>query len=83
MTVGTYVVVPADQADPSQVRGKVALLNEDGTDWSPGESGGAPATVAWEDVTGKPTTFTPASHTHSIADIEGLQDILDGKADAE
>lgn len=25
--------------------------------------------VAWGDVTGKPSTFTPASHTHGIADI--------------
>ena len=25
--------------------------------------------VAWGDVTGKPSTFTPASHTHGITDI--------------
>lgn len=36
--------------------------------------------VAWSGVTGKPSTFTPSSHTHTIANINGLQTALDGKA---
>lgn len=36
--------------------------------------------VAWDKVTGKPSTFTPSTHTHAIADVTGLQTALDGKA---
>jgi len=36
--------------------------------------------VAWSDVTGKPSTFPPSSHSHSIADVTDLQDDLDAKA---
>ena len=34
-----------------------------------------PAT--WGSVTGKPSTFTPAAHTHTIANVTGLQAIID------
>lgn len=36
--------------------------------------------VDWAEVTGKPTTFTPSTHTHIIADVTGLQTALDGKS---
>ena len=36
--------------------------------------------VAWDKVTGKPSTFTPSSHTHTIANVTGLQAELDGKS---
>ena len=32
------------------------------------EEGGSSITVAWNDVTGKPTSFTPSAHTHVAAD---------------
>lgn len=35
------------------------------------------ASVAWANVTGKPGTFTPSSHTHTIANVTGLQSALD------
>ncbi len=41
---------------------------------------GTAASVPWSGVTGKPTTFTPSSHTHAVAQVTGLQDALDGKA---
>lgn len=41
-----------------------------------GELGG---TVAWADVTEKPSTFTPSAHTHLSADITDLQGKLDAK----
>lgn len=41
-------------------------------------SGGGP--VEWSAITGKPSTFAPATHTHVIADVTGLQAALDGKA---
>ena len=37
------------------------------------------ATVEWTDVLNKPSTFTPSSHTHAIADVTNLQTSLDGK----
>ena len=33
----------------------------------------------WASLSGKPTTFTPATHSHVIADVTGLQTALDGK----
>lgn len=36
-------------------------------------------THAWADITGKPTTFAPAVHSHAISDTTGLQAALDGK----
>ncbi|GAA4880543.1 hypothetical protein GCM10023310_70940 [Paenibacillus vulneris] len=39
-------------------------------------------TVPWAGITGKPTTFTPATHTHSIADVTNLQSTLNSKAAA-
>ena len=32
--------------------------------------------VAYADVTGKPSTFPPATHAHEIADVTGLQAII-------
>ena len=34
----------------------------------------------WSGITGKPTSFTPSSHGHSIAQVTGLQTALDAKA---
>lgn len=34
--------------------------------------GGDAEPVSWGDVTGKPTTFTPATHTHPTSEITGL-----------
>lgn len=45
-----------------------------------GGGGGGPTSVTWSDVTGKPSTFPPSSHTHSISDVTGLQTALDGKS---
>lgn len=40
-----------------------------------GSSGGS---VSWSDVTNKPSTFTPSSHTHSTSDINGLSNYVQG-----
>lgn len=40
-----------------------------------GSSGGS---VSWTDVTNKPSTFTPSSHTHSTNDINGLSNYVQG-----
>ena len=38
-------------------------------------------TVAWNDITGKPSSFTPSAHSHGIGDVSGLQDAIDAKLD--
>lgn len=44
-----------------------------------GSSGGStPTSVSWSDVTNKPSTFTPSSHTHSTNDINGLNSYVKG-----
>lgn len=35
--------------------------------------------VPWAGVTGKPSTFNPNSHTHTLDNVTGLQSALDGK----
>ena len=44
-----------------------------------GGSGGSTSTsVSWENVTNKPSTFTPSSHTHKTSDISGLSSYVQG-----
>lgn len=37
---------------------------------------------AWSDITGKPETFTPSSHTHATSEVVGLDSALSSKATA-
>jgi len=37
------------------------------------------ANPSWGDVTGKPESFPPAGHSHTVEDVTGLQAALDGK----
>lgn len=39
----------------------------------PGE---APTTISWTNVTGKPSSFTPSAHNHTVADISTLSATL-------
>ena len=41
--------------------------------------GGSSGSSAWDDITGKPSTFSPSAHSHAISDVTGLQTALDGK----
>lgn len=38
----------------------------------PGGGGSSSSSVSWSDITGKPSTFTPSSHTHTASDITGF-----------
>lgn len=40
---------------------------------------GVASSVAWANVENKPSTYTPATHNHSINDVTNLQGTLDGK----
>ena len=46
------------------------------------EAQGGDVSVSWADVSGKPSTFAPDTHTHAIGDIDGLTAALADKADA-
>ena len=43
-----------------------------------GGSGSTSTSVSWENVTDKPSTFTPSSHSHSTSDISGLSSYVQG-----
>ena len=59
------------------VKDQTKLSTEDGYEVY---TAGTATAVPWSGVTGKPSTFTPSSHTHAISDITNLQDTLNGKA---
>ena len=48
------------------------------TGGSGGSSGSTSTSVSWQDITNKPSTFTPSSHTHSTSDISGLSSYVQG-----
>lgn len=56
--------------------GTTVTVDADGTIHSVGGSG----TPSWDDITGKPSTFTPSSHTHAKSEV-GLANV-DNTADA-
>lgn len=41
-----------------------------------GEGGSSGGAVSWGDITGKPSTYPPAAHTHEIDQVNGLQEAL-------
>lgn len=43
-----------------------------------GSGGSTSTSVSWQDVTNKPNTFTPSSHTHSAADITNFASTVKG-----
>lgn len=72
---GAYAGATITGAAPSQTLNLTLPKGDQG----PKGDKGDPGSVGWADVTGKPTTFPPAAHTHAIADVTGLQTALDGK----
>ena len=58
------------------------LYDFDNTAWikkSEGESLDIVIVQSWDNVTGKPLTFTPSTHSHAITDVTGLQAALNAK----
>lgn len=51
-------------------------------DGVPVDIGGGGSDVTWDTLPGKPSTFPPSSHTHSITDVSGLQSALDEKLES-
>ena len=60
----------------SSVTGKPATFSPTiGTTATTAKAGNYVPTYA--EITGKPETFAPATHTHAIANVTGLQALLD------
>ena len=55
----------------SVVKDFTNVIKISATGGSGGSGGSTSTSVSWEDVTNKPSTFTPSSHTHSASDIIG------------
>jgi len=50
---------------------------------SGGGEGGSPSVVRWRDIQDKPTEFKPEKHTHIIADITELPEIIEELKDKD
>lgn len=81
-TSGDDITVKADDITDATDTGK-ALITATDADAAREAIGAGTSDFdgAYGSLTGIPTEFTPAHHTHEIADVNGLQDALDAKAD--
>lgn len=61
-------------------RDNVQAINDNFSELSGGGSG--PTSIAWTDITNKPTTFAPATHSHTWNDITGKPAVIAAGADA-
>lgn len=43
---------------------------------------GETSSVGWDNITGKPDSYPPETHTHTIANVTNLQNTLNGKANS-
>ena len=72
--------------NPVLLKGEVAITSDNKRykvgDGSTAWASLAYATLSWDDITNKPSTFTPSAHTHEISDVTNLQTTLNGKAPA-
>lgn len=64
------IPLTTDPTDPDSPEGALPVTIH-------GIGGGDSTPVAWNEVTGKPSTFPPATHTHTVAQVDGLQSTLD------
>lgn len=48
----------------------VEIVGQKGDKGDKGDTGASGAST-WADIAGKPSTFTPSSHTHTVADVTG------------
>ena len=81
---GTTIGKKADGTLYAINTGNVRSIIMGSTTYTPNDSGAVtlPEKVTWANIEGKPSTFTPSSHTHAISQITNLQATLDGKAAA-
>ena len=62
----------------SAYQGKV--LNDKIKNLTPDEDGIYNVNIEWGNIVDKPTAFTPTQHSHTITEVDGLEDELESKA---
>lgn len=66
-------------ADTTVDSGWAQYIYQDGVWVKIAEKESLDVILNWADIEGKPTEFNPKAHSHTIADIQNLQDTLDSK----
>lgn len=78
--VEIYGLPESGGSDVQSVNGKTGAVILGASDVGALPTSYTPPAPGWASVTGKPSTFPPAPHDHTIANVTGLQSALDGKA---
>lgn len=78
-TGATGATGPQGEPGPTGATGATGAAGATGATGPQGPTGPA-GTTTWAGITDKPATFAPSSHSHTIADVSGLQTALNGKA---
>ena len=76
--------VPGEPGEPGEpgaqgIQGIQGIQGAQGLQGIQGDPGEPGSTPTWDDLTGKPSTFPPSTHSHAISDVTDLQDELDAK----
>ena len=73
--------VPGEPGEPGAqgIQGIQGIQGAQGLQGIQGDPGEPGSTPTWDDLTGKPSTFPPSTHSHAISDVTDLQDELDAK----
>lgn len=81
---GDYITIKGDIGG-----GTVKAVKVGSTQYDPDSNGiislpdyPTTTTLEWDNILNKPSSFTPAAHTHAISEVTNLQTTLDGKAAA-
>lgn len=81
-TMGKLYLVAISGSGDNNFKEYVTVENNGSYDWEKlGEISGSGLSVDWADITSKPSSFTPSSHTHNISDVNALATTLSSKAD--
>lgn len=75
--VEIYGLPESGGSDVQSVNGKTGEVVLGASDVGALPDSYTPPAPGWASVTGKPSTFPPATHEHAIADVTGLQSIID------
>ena len=83
---GEFIQGPQGPQGPPGKQGPAGEKGDKGDPGEPGPAGpagadGEPGLKSWDDITGKPGTYPPSTHTHDVLDVDGLEAELQDKAD--
>ena len=80
-TMGKLYLVAISGSSDNNFKEYITVKSGSTYSWEKlGEISGSGLSVDWNDITSKPSTFPPSSHTHSISDVNALTTTLSSKA---